>query len=186
VCSGSNPCPGGQCCSGDGTCGACLVFISSSVSLGNLGGLTGADNTCQTLANTAGLSGTYKAWLSDDTGSPSTRFVQATVPYQLPNGTPIADNWDDLKDGTLAAPINIMENGNPIPNAGSVWTNTNTDGTVQDFRDCNDWMSGTSAHSGNFGLANRTNSEWTVFSRQSCGPPPAGVSGNRLYCFQQT
>ncbi|MFT4039644.1 MAG: hypothetical protein QM692_15780, partial [Thermomicrobiales bacterium] len=30
ACSASDPCPTGQCCRGDGTCGACLAFVSSS------------------------------------------------------------------------------------------------------------------------------------------------------------
>src|SRR5215203_943332 len=46
-CSASNPCPTGQCCRGDGTCGSCLVFATSSLQTGNLGGLAGADAICQ-------------------------------------------------------------------------------------------------------------------------------------------
>ena len=45
--------------------GAKRVFVSSTSSSANLGGIAGADSTCQTLANTAGLGGsTWKAWLS--------------------------------------------------------------------------------------------------------------------------
>ena len=77
------------------------VFVTSQSHNGDFGGLTGADAFCQSLALTAGLSGTYKAWLSDTTGSPATRFAQASVPYRLVDGTTIANDWNDLTDGTI-------------------------------------------------------------------------------------
>ncbi|WP_434420882.1 hypothetical protein [Nannocystis pusilla] len=43
----------------------------------------------------------WRAWLSDDTGSPSTRFDSAfTGWYQLVDG-PIAKSWSKLTDGNL-------------------------------------------------------------------------------------
>jgi hypothetical protein len=183
-CSLENPCPTGQCCVGDGSCGPCLAFLSSSTHFGDLGGLTGADAICQGLADAAGLPGRYKAWLSDDTGSPSTRFMQATVPYRLTTGTKIAGNWADLTSGTLDAPLDVTETGGTAGRV--VWTNTNADGTVQDFQDCGNWLTGTSAETGNFGDVNGTNHEWTAFGRRSCGPPPPTIDPLHLYCFQQS
>jgi hypothetical protein len=60
--------------------GGRLVFVSSGIYAATLGGLSGADATCNSLAASAGLPGTYKAWLSDSASSPSTRFTQATFP----------------------------------------------------------------------------------------------------------
>lgn len=37
-CSATNPCPAGQCCAGDGSCGACLAFVTGTSSFGHLGG----------------------------------------------------------------------------------------------------------------------------------------------------
>lgn len=88
-----------------------IAFISSTSSNGNLGGLTGADQKCQTLADSAGIHGTFKAWLGDSTKSPSNRFTQATVPYVKLDGSLIANHWTDLTDGDIANPINIDENG---------------------------------------------------------------------------
>jgi hypothetical protein len=34
----------------------------------------------------AGLPGTYRAWISDITGSPSTRFTKSTIPYVRRDG----------------------------------------------------------------------------------------------------
>ena len=86
-----------------GAGGPCRVFLSSATYDGNLGGLSGADAKCQGLATAAGLPGIYKAWLSDGTSAPSTRFVPSSGPYQLVTGTPIAANFTDLTDGTLLA-----------------------------------------------------------------------------------
>src|SRR3954468_8304546 len=55
------------------------VFVTSQEYNGNLGGLQGADLKCRTLAMKAGLLATgsvYKAWLSDNTTSPSRRFTK--------------------------------------------------------------------------------------------------------------
>ncbi len=74
----------------DGSCGACLVFVSSTIGNGDLDGLGGADDHCLTLA--ASLPGgnipdNYRAWLSDSTASPATRFRHSGEPYILPGGT---------------------------------------------------------------------------------------------------
>jgi hypothetical protein len=45
--------------------------------------LSGADAKCQSEANTAGLSGTYKAWLSSTTTNAANRLNHATVPYKM-------------------------------------------------------------------------------------------------------
>jgi hypothetical protein len=68
---------------GGGLANARTVFVTSQVYDTNLDGLQGADLKCQTLATAAGLKGRYKAWLSDSTASPSTRFVKSKGPYKL-------------------------------------------------------------------------------------------------------
>src|SRR5690242_2782849 len=77
-----------------------LVFVTSTLQTGNLGGLTGADMICQARAAAGGLRGIFKAWLSDTTASPSTRFTRSKKPYVLLDGTVIANNWADLTDGS--------------------------------------------------------------------------------------
>jgi hypothetical protein len=173
-------CPTGQCCSGDGTCGACLVFVTSDAYLGNLGGLSGADAHCQGLADGARLPGEYRAWLSDGSGSPSTRLVQATVPYKRTDGVIIANNWADLIDGPLAASISRDESG-----AGQVgqvvWTNTTTTGTLLHNRwSCVGWTDDTSEFQGGLGEVDATNAWWTDRGVLFCGGFPS-----HLYCFQQ-
>lgn len=127
--------------------------------------------------------GAYKAWLSDDTGSPSTRFMRSPGPYQLVNETVIANDWAELSSGTLQAPINRDENGDdlvPLPSpVPKVWTNTRVDGTLRDAgADCESWTTENAA--GGVGVATASDANWTDSEFEFCG-----ILG-RLYCFQQS
>ena len=70
------------------------VFVTSSTFDGNLGGLAGADVKCQGAATTAGLPGTFRAWLSDSTTSASARLTHSALPYALVNDVQVADDFD--------------------------------------------------------------------------------------------
>jgi hypothetical protein len=184
-CSATAPCPTGQCCAGDGTCGPCLVFVTSTQQSGNLGGLKGADDVCEVLAEDAGLPGTYMAWLSDTTGSPASRFTRATVPYVRVDGLSVADDWDDLTDGRLKRPINVTEQGQVLgPPTSNNWVRSNTtnSGERQTGRnDCENWINGSSGTLfGNTGDAQSINAAWTNSGFQGCN------TSVRLYCFQQS
>ena len=183
-------CAGDEICTAEGVCGPpstcgiggpCTVFVTSVDSQGNLGGLAGADTLCQSLAAASGLFGTYRAWLSDGAESPSTRFVHSTGPYQLVDGTTIANNWADLTDSALQAPIVITEQGAVVVGE-EVWTNTRADGTaISDTRHCHDWTTVDSGV-GQIGRAWANNVEdWTDAHTVS-----ACSAGHHLYCFQQS
>ncbi|MFT4040073.1 MAG: DUF1554 domain-containing protein [Thermomicrobiales bacterium] len=166
-------------------CGPCRVFVSSSTHTGNLGGLSGADTICQSLATTAGLTGTYKAWLSDDSQSPSTRFATSTGAYALVNGATIASSWADLTDGELAAPVAVTEQGAVLSdNALRSWTNTLANGTRGGVFDvnCNGWTTGAADVSGDGGQVTSASVNWTRFTSGTCN----NSSKFHLYCFQQT
>jgi len=92
-----------------------LIFATSVMFNGDLGGLLGADAECQALAVAAGLPGSYMAWLSTDTESPSTRMTQSTTPYVRPDGVQVAPDWAGLVDGSLDAPIDVTEVGGAVP-----------------------------------------------------------------------
>ena len=78
---------------------------------GNLGGLAGADSKCQARADAAGLGGSWNAWLSDDAESASSRITRSSGPYTRVDGVLVANNWDDLTDGSLQNPLSIDEFG---------------------------------------------------------------------------
>ena len=178
-------CVGGN--TGQTPCTHKIVFVSSNTYNGNLGGLTGADAKCQTLANNAGLSGTFKAWLSDSSGSPSTRFTKSNVPYKLVNGAIIADNWSDLTNGDIQNPINIKETGQAYTSI--VWSQTSYDGTLQTYSSyniCAQWTSSSSidGYRGLSGDSRVKTSQWTEWAFTTSNPPQCW-STLAIYCFEQ-
>jgi hypothetical protein len=188
VCGASTPfCSGGSCIAPK------TVFVTSQTYNGAMGGLAGADSLCQARATAAGLSGTYKAWLSDTTGSPSTRFTQSTAPYVLINGTVVANNWAGLTSGTLLHAINLTETGgappapspNIFPSEDNVWSGTNANGTFDTNQaSCQNWTS-TSSNGGDSmgeGSATATNSTWSESHDWYGSPCPWTLA---LFCFQQ-
>jgi hypothetical protein len=124
--------------------GACSIqpkraFVTSTLYTGAVGGVAGADVICQNHADMVGLGGTYLAWLADATTSPRVRFSQAPIQYIRTDGVPIANDWTDLVDGALLAPLNLTELGTPAPvpvpaacgaGVGMVWANANAFGDL--------------------------------------------------------
>jgi cysteine-rich repeat protein len=182
---GGEECDDGNGEDGDGCSAGCLVehrvvFVTSANYSGILGGLAGADKICQDLADTASLGGTFKAWLSDGTMSPSSRFginPEFSGPFELVDGTVIAQGWKDLTDGSLLHAIDIDETGITVMTS-TVWTNTTVAGDPLGTNHCASWSS--SDVDGTVGLSNKNDSEWT----QKMKPMNACASGSRLYCFQ--
>jgi hypothetical protein len=154
-----------------------LVFITSTTYTGNLGGLSAADQICQNLASQAGLSGSYKAWLSDSATSVSSRIAHASVPYQRIDGVIVANDWGDLTDGSLLAPISITESGAAVSGTG-VWTNTKIGGlTASTTNTCADW--GSTSGQSIKGYAGSTTGSWTISALLGCS------YYLHLYCFQE-
>jgi cysteine-rich repeat protein len=163
------------------------VFVTSSTYNGNLGGVAGADQKCQSLAGAAGLPGTYMAWISDGNLSPSTRFTQSAYPYVLVNGQKIADNWADLIDVSLDSPINADEYGDPAPASSSapcgeqltyVWSGTRPEGIPSNDSFCSGWTA-TNGY-GHWGRTNKTNTHW---SAHCSGGDCTGTAP--IFCFRQ-
>ncbi len=166
----------------------CTVFTTSTFHQGNLNGLAGADAICNARAAEASLPGIYMAWLADQTGSPSTRFVQSTVPYMLTDGATVANSYNALvTDGTLQHAIDLDESGFPVP-LGEVnrnWTHVTTEGTAGCGVDCGQfhctgWTTNAiSPHFGNTGAYAETDSQWTEGGAATCDV------ALQLYCFEQ-
>jgi hypothetical protein len=170
------------------------VFVTSQAFVaGDLGGLPGADDICRRLAVAAGLSSSYIAWLSDDTGSPMSRFPKNVGPYVLVDGTVVANNWGELTSGMLQHPIELNEMGGPPPprfgnvSPFAVWTDTSTSGALsQSGASCNNWSDpmGTEVL---IGSSQSQDASWTEGAGEgSAGATPSvcGVSAP-IYCFEQ-
>ncbi|MBI3769202.1 MAG: hypothetical protein HY271_12045 [Deltaproteobacteria bacterium] len=153
------------------------VFVTSTATNGQIGGTFGADTICAERATAAGLLGTFKAWLSVTGDGPSTRFTQSATPYGLVNGTIIANDWNDLTDGTLAHAINVDESGNAVT-FGEAWTATDAAGAPK-ATNCSNFLNNTSSVSGVCGSTAQTNAGWTESSTPTCD------TQLRLYCFER-
>ena len=183
-------CPTDSCLTTQKLC-AKRVFTTSTMYVGgDLGGLVGADAKCQARAVAAALPGTYKAWLSDVAASPSTRFAKATIPYCLVDGTLIANDYNDLVDGSLATGINKTELNGPVPvnnicaQPTMVWSNTMTNGALSATAgSCGNWADNTNT-SANWGNPQLATGSWTSACSGGGSFCSASFSGP-LYCFQQ-
>jgi cysteine-rich repeat protein len=173
----------------DGCSSQCLrnrrVFVTSTVYNGNMGGLAGADARCQERADAGGLSGTFLAWLSDSTGSPSTRMTHGLGHYLLITGEAIATSWADLTDGQILRPIDRDELGNPsqgtfVCQGGEVWSNTSAAGAVSGADDCGNWATAANQTS-SAGNVQFTDEGWTSSGCTSIGC----LSPLPIYCFEQ-
>lgn len=150
------------------------AFVSSTVVNGAFGGLAQADAICQVAANAVGLGGSYKAWLSDATASPLTRFTHSSLPYALVDGTRIADNWADLISGSLNHALNLTETN--VAYSSYAYTATTNSGAYFGGVDCNGWT--TTAVDARVGYTPDQN-QWSGVGMISCG------ESMRLYCFEQ-
>jgi hypothetical protein len=173
-----------------------VVFVTSEVFDGNLAGIVGGDAHCNRLAAAAGITGDFKAWLSDEFVSAAMRFAMSTVPYALVDGTEVATGWDDLIDGELLHPIDQTECGDEPPRGSHsgacyfgrtihpVMTGTSSSGTGGIGGNCGNWtISGEEPAQVVLGDADVTNAEWT----HACGRAGPGMCDltAALYCFEQ-
>jgi hypothetical protein len=162
--------------------GPCFVFVSSTTVDGSIS-VEGADQRCQAEADEYSLDGDYRAWISDTSSSPDTRFDKGGYPYKLPGGQIVANNWADLTDGTLDNIIIQLPNGTELAWGVHVWTNTFDDGTAANVSSnpsidsCDNWTNGGSDPTGIYGQTGPLS--WSYNSSESCSTP------NRLYCFEQ-
>lgn len=127
---------------------------------GKFQGLAGADAICQNRANTANLGGTWRAWLSSSTVSAAQRLTHSTGPYQLIDGTPIANDWTELTSGTLQNKISENELAQTWTSAVT-WTSTNPDGTAIASATCADFTVASSSVTVNYGINDYVNGRWT-------------------------
>lgn len=152
------------------------VFVTHTAQAAALGGIGGADQLCATQAAEAGLDGVFKAWLSTASSAVADRFVHSTEPYVLVNGTLIADDWEDLVDGSIAAPIDVDASGQS--RTGDVWTGTLPTGGSDTLGDCEGFTSSV-AGIALCGTSSSATSLWTANIRPAC------ATVLRLYCFEQ-
>lgn len=127
---------------------------------GNLGGLAGADNHCQTLAQAAGFGApkTWRAYLSTQAadGKPAVnaRDRIGKGPWKNVKGAVVAKDVADLhsagnnltKQTALSEKSDVINGAGDTPNRHDVLTGSQADGTafaVGEDRTCKNWTSST-------------------------------------------
>jgi hypothetical protein len=185
-------------------------FVTSATSVtGNLGGLAGADATCQRLATAVGQGArTWRAYLSVErdpaNGNQPTHArdrIGAGPWYNASLGL-LARNVAELHSRTGDAALFVDERGqringqwtgSPTPVEHDILTGSNADGTVAAGLTCADWTSDSSGltaqvgHSDGMGPGQATTgtlSSWnSAHVNQNCAnTAPRGGAG-RFYCF---
>ena len=158
-----------------------IVFVSSQVYTGNFGGPSGANASCQELANEGGLPGQYKAWL-DGSGD----FDEASVPYiQIDNrnsGTSlpvIANSYAELISSSLIISINETEQRLDVTDNAWTGIDLSLGAPYPTGHNCNNWTSDSSSIDGTVGRTSSIDGTWTNYI-----PRPCNLT-QRLYCFQQ-
>lgn len=186
---------------------AMTFFVSSTpagtggTASGNLGGLTGADTLCQTLATAVnGGDHTWHAYLS--TLSPATNAKDriGTGPWQNQKGTVIAQDVASLHATTFSLGANALdEKGAAVPTTGRyILTGSNADGTPSG-NDCTGWTNNTKNQGATLGdgaydpntnpyVGASFSFAKGVFDKNRVTCDPAGIavlknSEGRVYCF---
>jgi hypothetical protein len=154
------------------------IFVTSAIQTAGLGGIAGADEICATEAADANLQGEFKAWLSTTSSSVADRLSHDGGPFVRVDEVIVANDWADLVDGALLAPINLDANGQP--RTGDVWTGTLETGASYTVDDCAAFTSGDNADGHALcGSSTSATSTWT-------NNQPAGCASTlRLYCIEQ-
>ncbi len=178
-------------CRNDCTIPRRIVFVTSTSYTGDLGGISGADDKCNSAAEAASLQSNgekkYKAWLSDADSNPSMRFHASMTTfqgiYELVDKTTVAFGWEGLTTFTLENAINRTENVNDnVMLDVNPWSNTAMNGTgvYQAPQCCENWGTNAGGKTGPIGHAMEgvVSAEWTNFTTQVCSNPTP------LYCFE--
>jgi hypothetical protein len=189
---------------------AMSFFVTSTTQDGNLGGLSGADDICNTLARAEGSTKTFAAYLSAENGGTPihARNRIGDGPWYNAEGVLLAQNLTELYAPTLVgnADLFITEKGEKIngqwngtpPNEHDIMTGSDAMGMLimTDVTTCADWTSDTMmpgpqvGHSD--GMGPMMNTAEARFTSWGGGHAAAGCSSEalqmrggagRFYCF---
>jgi hypothetical protein len=151
------------------------VFVTSTTSNGNLGGIAGADAKCAAQATAAGLGGTFKAFISTGAIDAISRISDVSPWYLVDRSAVVFPTFASLTDGTgpLVAITTELRGV-----ATFAYTGANSSGLAT-ADTCLDWTLG-GVVNGRTGNPNSVASGTWIFA----GLPLCGFVA-ALYCFEQ-
>ncbi len=160
------------------TCGSSTskkIFVTSTSSTGNLGGISGADATCASEATMFGYTGTYKALLGSASRSTSSNWVLAANTLYVQAG-----NTSNVIGTTNSSAIFTF----PLTNSFGTISTTSWTGLTSAWAvasdTCLNWTD-TVGVNGNTGINNATDS--TAIAEAS--PEYCGTVPQTLICIEQ-
>jgi hypothetical protein len=145
------------------------------------GSVAGADSLCQGEATTAGLPGTYKAFLATSGASAVSRFDMAGLPWVRPDGYPLAPTaTETFTRSHLDVSVNITADGASFVDNYCVWSGAQAPNLAGGLTStCQNWS--TTDATGRSGLAGLTRLS-AVFGQFT--PVPC-VNPCKLICLQE-
>lgn len=139
-----------------------VAFVTSAQYTAALGGLAGADEKCQMAAGSAGLPGTFVAWLGDASTSAAGRLGNASG-WVRTDGLVFATDRDALLSGRASYPLMLTETGTPVSGNGFAYVFTGAQGIggagVPD--DCGSWSLTDPAQYGQLGYTDAVGGWWS-------------------------
>lgn len=182
-----------------------LVFVTSESGPGNLAswqsasgktGLAAADAVCNAAAASAGLLGTFKAWLSDANDDAYCRIHRAlgkriencgaetlpddAGPWIRTDGFPFAASASDLMAGKVLVPVRYDERGRESSGESWYFTATGLTGALftTEASTCAEWTTSGGSSVSWVGSSDGATWWWTIAGTADCNSP------HRLLCFE--
>lgn len=161
------------------------AFVTSRTWAGNLkgtatSGLLGADSKCQSAAMTAGLGGTFKAFVSTETVDAIDRIADVGPWVQRQPGAGdvvVIATRAALGDSSASRAFLSDETGAALPASKTVWTGNLPNGRRDSGSTCRSWESAAAADSAETGTA--AGQTWQHDGALSCD------TQLRLICLEQ-
>jgi hypothetical protein len=146
-----------------------IYLFDAGTTDGNLGGRSGADSICDASPNKpAACKHACYAFISSDSDH-EIRDLQGPTynipdaPFYGPDGAvKIADNWDDLLDGSID--VSLTDAG--VLPVSSWWSGSESDGSFAATQNCTNWTG--TASQGIAGLGDRYNAGWINMVPLNC------------------
>lgn len=175
------------------------VFLTPQATYGDIGGLAGGDKMCNDAATSAGLPGTYVAWLSTSTTNAIDRVTGngpwLTPRYSSSGALEVFASHADLAAGTIENAITAPPGEPSMYAEPGTWTGTTNRGLATGD-DCDGWttasVGGEPVAQGTFGEFTLEVLDWTKTWSQMAtddpgnppGPPDSCNEPMRIYCFE--